>query len=149
MTTNKEIPMVKSLMDYLGRWLALKFLDKDKAKQFHNGELVDMAYDTGTKSSDAFAMRLPVIDEGASSFAPQTGATEDKEVSVIGEVLEDRTHHDVAEAVAQVETAPSKIEQAKAQGYTGSICTGCGSVRMKRNGSCEVCLDCGATSGCS
>ena len=38
---------------------------------------------------------------------------------------------------------------AKLQGYTGSMCSGCGSFKLKRNGSCEVCLDCGATSGCS
>jgi hypothetical protein len=34
-------------------------------------------------------------------------------------------------------------------GYTGSSCRECGSARMRRNGTCEVCEDCGATSGCS
>jgi ribonucleoside-diphosphate reductase alpha chain len=139
MTTNKEIPQVKSLMDYLGRWLALKFLSKDIAKQFHNSELVDMAYESGTKSKDAFAMKLPLVDEGAAK-AP---------VLHTAEAVEEKTSVDLAEAIAQVEAAPSKIQIAKQQGFTGSICTGCGSVRVKRNGSCEVCLDCGATSGCS
>ena len=53
---------------------------------------------------------------------------------------------DTAKQVGKIE---SKMELAKQQGFSGSICTGCGSLRMKRNGSCEVCLDCGATSGCS
>jgi ribonucleoside-diphosphate reductase alpha chain len=66
MTSNKEIPMVKSLMDYMGRWLALKFLTKEAAMRFHNHDLVEKAYREGSKSKDAFAMRLPVIDEGAS-----------------------------------------------------------------------------------
>ena len=38
---------------------------------------------------------------------------------------------------------------AKAQGYTGEMCTSCGSSRVKRNGACTVCEDCGTTSGCS
>ena len=39
--------------------------------------------------------------------------------------------------------------QAKQQGFTGSMCGSCGSFKVKANGSCEVCLDCGSTSGCS
>ena len=138
MTANKEIPMVTSIMDYLGRWLALKFLTKEKAMELHNPSLVERAYAEGSKSKDAFAMRLPVIDEGAGEQLVDRGTA-----------VKQKTEAEVAEAVARVEAAPSKLEQAKMQGYTGSICTGCGSVRVKRNGSCEVCLDCGATSGCS
>ncbi len=33
--------------------------------------------------------------------------------------------------------------------YDGSICPVCSSTRMVRNGTCKVCLDCGATTGCS
>ncbi len=137
LTNNKEIPVVKSLMDYLGRWLALKFLTKEQAKRFHNGELIEKAYREGSKSKDAFAMRLPVVDEGAQPPLDLAAAVDQK------------TEVEVEHAVAQVEAVPSKLEQAKLQGFTGAMCSGCGSVRMKRNGSCEVCLDCGATSGCS
>ncbi|PIT84654.1 ribonucleoside-diphosphate reductase, adenosylcobalamin-dependent [Candidatus Micrarchaeota archaeon CG10_big_fil_rev_8_21_14_0_10_45_29] len=42
-----------------------------------------------------------------------------------------------------------KISQAKAMGYTGEQCGTCGSMKMKRNGSCMVCIDCGETTGCS
>lgn len=42
-----------------------------------------------------------------------------------------------------------KIYEAKAKGYTGESCSTCGSMKLKRNGSCEVCEDCGATTGCS
>jgi len=34
-------------------------------------------------------------------------------------------------------------------GYTGDQCDSCGSARMRRNGSCLVCDDCGTTTGCS
>ncbi len=137
MTTNREIPRATSMMDYLGRWLALKFLTKDKAERFHNKELVDIAYTTGTKSKDAFAMRLQVLDEGA-SVPPSMES-----------MVDQKTHSELQSAISDVDAAPSMIEIAKQQGYTGSMCGGCGSFKLKRNGSCEVCLDCGATSGCS
>jgi ribonucleoside-diphosphate reductase alpha chain len=34
-------------------------------------------------------------------------------------------------------------------GYTGDGCTACSSMRVRRNGTCVVCEDCGTTSGCS
>jgi ribonucleoside-diphosphate reductase alpha chain len=39
--------------------------------------------------------------------------------------------------------------QALAQGYTGNSCAECGNFTMVRNGTCEKCDTCGATSGCS
>ncbi len=132
MTTNKEIPMVQSLMDYLGRWLALKFLSKDVAMHFHNHELIEQAYREGSKSKDAFAMSLPIVDEGAVGGYARVAQTA---------LLE--------EDPPRATSSSSHIETARQQGFTGSICSGCGGVRVKRNGSCEVCLDCGATSGCS
>lgn len=49
---------------------------------------------------------------------------------------------------ATVRIGASKALLAKAQGYTGEMCS-CGSSRVKRNGACTVCEDCGTTSGCS
>ena len=43
----------------------------------------------------------------------------------------------------------ARVVEAKAKGYTGEQCSNCGSMRVKRNGSCTVCDDCGSTSGCS
>jgi ribonucleoside-diphosphate reductase alpha chain len=138
MTINKEIPMVKSLMDYLGRWLALKFLPKEKAMEFHNTELVEYAYREGSKSKDAFAMRLPIVDEGARAS-----------VSPLQSVVEEEVREEQTQVAQEVVTVESKIELARQQGFTGAICSACGSLRVKANGSCEVCLDCGSTSGCS
>ncbi len=147
MTANKEIPIVRSVMDYLGRWLALKFLVKEKAKKFHNAELVDQSYSTGSKSKEAFAMRLAVVDEGTqapSDFQPTLMSD-----AAMAQRVEQKAQREMTDGVAAVETGTGKMAQAKLQGYTGSMCGGCGSFKMKRNGSCEVCLDCGATSGCS
>lgn len=43
----------------------------------------------------------------------------------------------------------AEIYEAKSKGYTGEQCTSCGSMKLKRSGSCAVCEDCGNTTGCS
>ena len=41
------------------------------------------------------------------------------------------------------------VNASKAKGYTGNACAECGQLTMVRNGACEKCDSCGATSGCS
>lgn len=48
-----------------------------------------------------------------------------------------------------MDAAQMKFQEARVKGYTGEQCTNCGSMNVKRNGSCTVCEDCGMTSGCS
>ena len=40
-------------------------------------------------------------------------------------------------------------ENARSAGYTGDVCGNCGSLRVRRNGTCTLCAECGTTSGCS
>lgn len=40
-------------------------------------------------------------------------------------------------------------EIARVQGFTGDTCTVCQGFSMRRNGTCLLCVDCGATTGCS
>ncbi len=54
--------------------------------------------------------------------------------------------------VAQQQMSPGVPESktiARAQGFTGDTCGNCGSMKMKRNGSCLLCIECGTTTGCS
>lgn len=41
------------------------------------------------------------------------------------------------------------VAVARAQGFTGDICRDCNKPTMRRNGTCLVCAECGATTGCS
>ena len=50
---------------------------------------------------------------------------------------------------AHTSVRQSQAYQAKVQGYTGEQCENCGSMRVKQNGTCKVCEDCGMTTGCS
>jgi ribonucleoside-diphosphate reductase alpha chain len=50
----------------------------------------------------------------------------------------------------QASVSPSSARDlALLKGYTGDSCSDCGSFTMVRNGSCQKCDTCGATSGCS
>ena len=54
----------------------------------------------------------------------------------------------------QAEPAPPSIPvlghaQARAMGFTGGKCPGCGHRMLVPNGTCTKCMVCGATSGCS
>jgi len=40
-------------------------------------------------------------------------------------------------------------DRAKKLGYTGDSCPECGSMTMIRNGTCQKCITCGSTTGCS
>jgi len=59
----------------------------------------------------------------------------------------------VRETTTEAATAPADKNQARIksmmQGYTGNSCDECGNFTMVRNGTCEKCDTCGATSGCS
>lgn len=52
---------------------------------------------------------------------------------------------------SEFEPGPPKMDrdQAKSAGFTGNTCNECGSMQMVRNGTCEKCNWCGATTGCS
>lgn len=46
------------------------------------------------------------------------------------------------------DVAAPKIDP-KSFGYTGNSCADCGSTKMKLAGHCEVCEECGSSTGCS
>jgi ribonucleoside-diphosphate reductase alpha chain len=147
MTNNRNIPMAKSIVDYLARWLALKFLDADAAKKYHTSELVDRAMGNGDlKASDV--MKIYKMHDH-SHQAP-------KEASVPAENANER--RDSADKIDEPpEEEPTDLEMLnkeqaqqalKQNNEDAPLCLDCGAV-MIRNGACYKCLDCGATSGCS
>lgn len=70
MTTNRNIPLVKSIIDYIGRYFALKFLPKETAKKYHNEELIERAY---SEANPAHFAQLPVEGIGVAGTAPVLG----------------------------------------------------------------------------
>ncbi|MBN9072200.1 MAG: vitamin B12-dependent ribonucleotide reductase [Rhizobiales bacterium] len=54
-----------------------------------------------------------------------------------------------ADAASAKAVAAARRQQSLMQGYTGNECSECHNFTMVRNGTCEKCDTCGATSGCS
>lgn len=160
MTSNKEIPLVKSIIDYIGRWFALKFLDIETAKLYHNEELIEKSYKEGSK----FKILTPYVNgKGHTEVKSTKYVTVDITSNLINEHIQSLTSTSIESEPIQIKledqivnrvndneySMMEKISKAKNLGFTGDICTTCGSMNVKRNGSCNVCTDCGTTTGCS
>lgn len=127
MTGNRNIPLVKSIVDYIGRYLALKFLPKEVAKKYHNEELIERAY---AETNPVHLQRLP-MEIPASSPRGSLKLTPSRAVQTKEQLAKVQTNLALA---LNNEDAP--------------MCGTCGIV-MVRNGACYKCLECGETSGCS
>ncbi|NTZ91074.1 vitamin B12-dependent ribonucleotide reductase [Agrobacterium tumefaciens] len=65
-------------------------------------------------------------------------------------LFSDKAAADAASAKAEAKKKENERRMRSiAQGYTGNMCSECQNFTMVRNGTCEKCDTCGATSGCS
>lgn len=166
MTGNRNIPMVKSIVDYIGRYLALKFLSKETAKKYHNEELIDRAY---AESNPAHLVQLPLEGLGVGQRLPGGLGGNGNGGAAVGQQQVTAT----ARATTSAASAPARTEAAhpntatptptataeqlaklqtnaalKLNNEDAPVCSTCGVV-MVRNGACYKCTECGETSGCS
>jgi ribonucleoside-diphosphate reductase alpha chain len=120
-TSNKEIPIAKSIVDYLFRWLATKF------------------YDAEMQEAIGIIRREPVaaVVEEAKPAAKKTKKDAKPDQSSGSDVEELRV-------VAGVGGVQAKVTVNLTDSMT---CSDCGAI-MVRAGACYKCLNCGTTSGC-
>jgi hypothetical protein len=119
-TNNTDIGFAKSIMDYIFRWLQLRFLTGQQQLLFENlrpklaassGRLPE----AGDLNGSVGSAPLPTTDDRRPTTAPIHAA-------------------DALASLIEMGDAPT--------------CHVCGSI-MVRNGSCYKCMSCGSTSGCS
>ncbi len=127
-TPNPQIRYAKSMMDYIFRWLALKFLPKD-AQPREDASLVarngtEVIPQSGTTLASQFSQAAGPVPQGG------TGAGE--------------------RPADVVSYGPAGVTQLAGvdQSADAPSCPDCGAI-MVRNGSCYRCMNCGSTSGCS
>jgi len=116
---NPDIGYAKSIMDYIFRWLQLRFLTGQQQMLFEN-------------------LRLR-----PSGVVPQPEGTGDIGVSTDQPRTENRELRTGSGSVHAADALSSLIDLGDAPS-----CSFCGSI-MTRNGSCYRCGSCGSTSGCS
>lgn len=120
-----NIKNATSIVDFIFRTLGHEYLGRTDFLQVKPDEVE-------AKNEEA--------NEPPKSEAPSAAAASAPEVSTEEPVLVETTVTDGNE---------QKIKRAMTQGYTGEQCSNCGSMKVKRNGACTVCEDCGTTTGCS
>ncbi len=125
-TNNRQIPIAKSILDYIFRYLSLKFLGPIANEQPKTaGQSVEKMVDA----------KGPALDEQQSDLFD--GKDMDPLVgSTVEAFLETAAH------AQRISTAASFKNQEDAP-----PCSNCGSITV-RSGACYVCVNCGSSSGC-
>ncbi len=126
-SSNTQIGYAKSLMDYIFRWLALKFLPRDAQPQ-ETTSVTSVNIQEAAKAAD--------LATQFSRAAVEPGLRESQSVELRSEAAQPAHSPSQAQLVGvqQEDDAPS--------------CSDCGAI-MVRNGACYRCMNCGSTSGCS
>jgi ribonucleoside-diphosphate reductase alpha chain len=119
-TKNPQIPFAKSIVDYLFRWLASKFLD-EQARQ--DVGIIGASPASGAVAAEAHGDAAPKLTLVAPAHAGHAGAD-----------FGDGKDSGLRQAFINQADAPP--------------CPDCGCI-MVRNGACYKCMNCGTTSGCS
>jgi ribonucleoside-diphosphate reductase alpha chain len=128
-TKNPEIPMAKSIMDYIFKWLAIKFLSRES--QEHAGVILrDETPAAPEPPTQAIANVVPLTKEDQGY------------INKLKTTPEASAEKKVGFAAPKEKTATFLYQQ------DAPSCSDCGSI-MVRNGACYKCLNCGSTSGCS
>jgi len=121
-TNNRDVRFAKSIIDYIFRWMALKYLPAEEAQHFKVTE------PPGAKPTNGSAEKTESPKPAIQVFQATAGGTvSNVEISNPFEQQERITF------VAQADSP---------------ACSDCGSL-MVRNGNCYKCVNCGSTSGCS
>jgi ribonucleoside-diphosphate reductase alpha chain len=120
MTKNADIRFAKSIVDYIFRWLAVKFLSPEAQYRAGVNNREDVA------SPEQLVLDVRATAESSSSDPAETGRA--------GQTPPKRASTSPFAAIQNQEDAPP--------------CSTCGSI-MVRSGACYKCSNCGTTSGCA
>ncbi|HEV3152956.1 MAG TPA: LAGLIDADG family homing endonuclease [Candidatus Baltobacteraceae bacterium] len=157
---HEYIKMATSLLDYIFRELAVSYLGRYELAHVQPSMEMDAMGPTVQEdyvSEEPGEVRVVPTRVQEKLHPTSTHLHPGHEVndSAIAPVVEERRHdrRDPAPASSStgVATVPrsEQVTAARAKGYTGNPCGECGQLTMVRNGACEKCDSCGATSGCS
>ena len=145
-TTNPEIRIAKSVVDYIFRWMGLTFLAGYREEQKAKAELI-----SGNEPKETSKQPLPVVSSSTGSRPSVESATETARTESIRTEARFVSHEDKSPGWAITSTAvreDSRAEQFTRFQSDAPGCDNCGSVTV-RNGNCYLCHNCGNSLGCS
>jgi ribonucleoside-diphosphate reductase alpha chain len=137
-TGNPEIPIAKSVMDYIFRWLEIRFVTGRQYPLFKDMVGPQPGSQPPSTAVVSGVAQAPSPAEGLLETKPPQGAlpSTNYQVPNTGSLVDRGLYHsaDALKEIIDLGDAPS--------------CHLCGAI-MTRNGSCYRCMSCGSTSGCS
>jgi ribonucleoside-diphosphate reductase alpha chain len=128
-TKNQEIPIAKSLVDYIFRWLASKFLDLDEQ------EAVGII-----KREVAPPPAAPAAETAEAKAPPAAGKA--------GSTPAVTRHPQEIKLVVKNPISDGSQRLTFVVDRDAPACADCGAITV-RSGACYKCMNCGATTGCS
>ena len=169
---NDKIKFANSILDYIFRELGISYLGwDDLAHTTGAGETPDnLGHGEAERNpSPTEDWRKPKLLPGQSKGFLRGGQQDDnivpfargsetkpEEVDIpLSDIQPDDIKRDhaskpiAASAGAKSSPASSGPSKARFKGYTGDACPECGHFTLIRNGTCQKCDTCGATTGCS
>ncbi len=154
-TGNPEVPIAKSIVDYIFRWMGSRFLAKDDrdALGIMGGEVVAAAPAESSPQLAAFDPADEPADSTSVEAPPASSSSSDGAGGARPLALGAATSKGSGSASASSNgQAVASLGVGQRIAFSVSAdspsCMDCGSI-MVRNGSCYKCLNCGSTSGCS
>ena len=170
MTTNREIPFAKSLVDYIFRWMGMEFVEgyreanaptqpgasttTSKATRTEVKDTPQVKEDRVCKDKDQSALtgsRIATGDTGDSAPSGPSGmidAVAREHASVVDRETDAATSATTDDG-GSTTAAPSMLNQSTAVLMGDApACDTCGAITV-RNGTCYKCVNCGNSMGCS
>ncbi len=157
-TGSEQIGFAKSIMDYIFRWLQLRFLSGHQLSLFTGlaasaqsaaSPVLEGLTDEPEAPASGFETARYETRPPASGIVPEAGALSQGRTSSASFNMEDRGIFGAPETrkTGSIFHAADAMKEYLDMGDAPS-CHTCGAI-MVRNGSCYRCMSCGSTSGCS
>jgi ribonucleoside-diphosphate reductase alpha chain len=126
-TKNPDIPMAKSITDYLFRWMACQFIPGYREENTPNGGQTEFPLKEIVEQEKKVVNKpVPDLEQTGEQPARPTAAVEPVSLTGVQKLSQTVSHF--------MQDAP--------------VCDTCGAITV-RNGACYKCLNCGNSMGCS
>ena len=151
-TTNPDIRIAKSLVDYIFRWLGLQFLPGYREATIGTSPKKSSSKEDSA-DKPATSESTPSADEStASSSSPSTSPSTNGHTSSSSNGTSSKSTSEILDRagvmILQEEGVETRDDQFARFQSDAPSCDNCGAITV-RNGNCYLCHNCGNSMGCS
>jgi ribonucleoside-diphosphate reductase alpha chain len=154
-----NIKMATSIIDYIFRELAVSYLGRYDLAQVQPDMSVDAMgpepeYTGEEDAGVQYTTATPEVERQrlhpkSQHLNPMAAARPEIPLALYGQNVDAGPHREASRATTSTVPKLDERRVAVAKGYSGDACGDCGQFTLVRNGTCQKCDSCGATSGCS